>query len=212
MSAILTHLIPVDELPEGQVSAIRNKVAENLIARASRELNMAPSNLLVRDLHWVGDLQAYSTGTTAATVNNWLFTTAASATTGFITVTGSKTMGDQRYCAIYGIKDNRGVYTNAAATVDLPTLGSNLCGMTIQLCQAVSLVKIIVGGTDKVIWDTCKLQCYINKAGISPSAVIIPQNTSYEIQYYKMENTNSVIAFLVLDGIIVEPRGKVIAP
>lgn len=203
MGAALTHLIPVSELAPGAISFIRNEVLKDLLARASKQLSLPEDKLVVRDLRWVEDLQAYSSGTTASTINDWLFTTAATTVTGFITVTGDKTMGDERFVALYGVKDLRRVYDvkQAAATTGA------------VLSQVVSLIKIAVGGGDKVIWDLSKLQVYPESlAGFTPSAVIIPQNSAFNISIYKANGVASVIANIVLEGLVVEPRGKVISP
>ena len=203
MALAQTQLIPAEELAPGAISAIRNQIINVLVALASSELHMPPGDLVVRDIRWVEDLQAYSSGTTAATVNNWIFTTAASATTGFVTITGDKVMGDQRYVAIYGVRDLRNVYDTKQAAA----------AANARLSQVVSLLKLNVGGADKAIWDLTKLQSYPNQlVGISPSAVLIPQNAAFNIFIYKMEATNSVVANLVLEGVVVEPRGKVISP
>lgn len=202
MGAALTQLIPVQELPAGQISAIRNSVIDNLVRQVSKELNRPETDLVVRDLRPVEDLVLYSTGTTAATINDWVFTTAASTTQGFVTITGDQTMGDQRFVAIFGVKDLREVYgiKQAAATV------------AHCLPQYISLIKINVGGTDKAMWDISKLQCYEEHAGICPSACIIPQNTLYNLSLYKSLGVSGGVANIVFDGIVVEPRAKTVSP
>jgi len=204
MGAALTQLIPISELAPGAAGAIRNQVIAGLLALASSEMKMPIEKLVVRDLRPVEDLALYSSGTTAATINDWLFTTAASTVTGFVVINSAATpMADQRYVALYGVKDLRNVYDvkQAAATVRA------------VLSQVVSLVKINVGGGDKAIWDLTKLQVYPNEmVGISPSAVIIPQNASYAISLYKCNGVASVIANILFEGVVVEPRGKVLSP
>lgn len=199
-----TLLIPTQDLPPGQVSAIRNEIFKSLAQFAAIELKMPVGDLVVRDLRPVEDLVLYSTGTTPATINNWLFTTAATATTGFVTVTGDREMADQRYVALFGVKDLKDSHGPTAI------VGATSCAVS---PQAISLIKIIVGGSDKAIWDLCKCACYTNAcAGISPSAVVIPPNALYNIQYYKTLPIASAPAYIVLEGVVVEPRGLVLSP
>jgi len=199
-----TLLIPVCEMPPGSISQIRNQVKDQLLAIAQPELKIATKDLIIRDLRWVEDLQAYSVGTTAATINDWTFTTAGTATTGFITITGDKQMGNQRFVALYGVRDLRLTYgtQQAAATV------------LAAIPQAVSLVKIDVGGGTRAQWDLSKVEGTLvgELAGVSPSAVIIPQNVLFNIYFYKSLGVASVIARVVLMGMVVEPRGLVISP
>ena len=197
-------LIPKAELPEGAIAFMRNSVIATVKKLASTELKLSEDQLVARDLRPVEDLAMYSTGTTAATVNNWIFTTAGDATTGFVTVTGSATMAVERFVAIYGVKDLRCVYGVKAVTG--PTYR-----WTIPHC--ISQIKIDVGGGTKAIWDLIKMQCSPDEpVGVSPAAVLIPQNTIYNIWYYKHLATASVISNLVLEGVVVEPRGKTISP
>jgi hypothetical protein len=79
--------------------------------------------------------------------------------------------------------------------------------------QMVSLIKINVGGSDKVIWDITCIEAYPNDmVGFAPSAVIIPQNASYNIYYYFKTTIAGIRASLQLIGVVCEPRGKVISP
>lgn len=203
MGAALTYLIPVQELSPGSVSAIRNEVIKSLVQQVSKELNLPQEKLVVRDLRPVEDLVLYSTGTTPATINDWVFTTAGSTATGYVSLTGDASMADQRYVALYGVKDLRDVYDVKIAAATYRAV----------LSQVVSLLKISVGGGERVVWDLTRIQAFPEiKAGISPTAIIIPQNTLYNISIYKMEDTASVVANILLDGIVVEPRGKVVSP
>lgn len=202
MGAALSQLIPIRELAPGAAGAVRNQVIAALVAQAAREMNLPIEKLVVRDLRPVEDLTMYATGTTASTINDWIFLTAATTVTGFITV-ASTTMADQRYVAIYGVKDLRESY-------EVKQAGATYRAV---LSQVVSLVKINVGGADKVIWDLCKLQAYFNElVGVSPAAVVIPQNAVFTISYYKANGVASVISNIVLEGVVVEPRGKLVSP
>lgn len=202
----LTQLIPIAELAPGAVGAIRNEVINSLLEQVSRELSLPKSKLVVRDLRPVEDLTLYSTATTATTINDWIFTTAASTVTGYVNI-ASTTMADQRYVAIFGVRDLRNVY-DGKSLVAVATVAYGR-----SLAQVVSLIKITVGGADKAIWDITKLQAYPNQAvGISPGAVIIPQNASYAIAFYKANGISGAIANVMLEGVVVEPRGKVTSP
>ena len=204
MGAALTQLIPISELAPGAAGAIRNQVISALLALASKELTMPEEKLVVRDLRPVEDLALYSTGTTVSTINDWLFTTAATTVTGFVAINNVATaMADQRYVAIYGVKDLRMAYGTKQAAAATIVAG----------CQAVSLIKINVGGGDKAIWDLSKLQAYPEQiVGITPGGVIIPQNASYTISLYKSQGTASMVTAIVLEGVVVEPRGKTTSP
>ena len=112
-------------------------------------------------------------------------------------------MADQRYVALFGVKDVR--LGRGATAYSATAVGG--------LPQCFSLIKISVGGGDRAIWDLSKCQTYIEEiAGISPSAVLIPQNTIYTIQYYTRFEIDPFIAEVVLDGIVVEPRGLLLSP
>ena len=201
--AALTQLVPIAELPPGAITSIRNEVIKGVLAIASSELNIPEEKLVVRDLRFVEDLQMYASGTTAASINDWVFTTAASTVTGFVTITGEKTMGDQRYVAIFGVRDLRMAYGVKQAAATIPA----------SLSQVVSLLKISVGGADRVIWDLCKIQSYPNElVGVSPFAVLIPQNAAFNIYIYKANGVASVVSNIMLEGVVVEPRGKVVSP
>ena len=201
----LTNFIPIQELPPGAISSIRNEVIKATCALASKEMNCPVSTLVVRDIRPYEDLGAYSTGTTASTVNNWNFIGPTGA--GYA-VFATGTMADQRYVAIYGAKDlriARGPATEAATTAGIWS-------------QDVSLIKINVGGGDRAIWDMCKCFAYARTgsgvAGVSSGAVLIPQGTVYTISLYQYEAvaTAGKTNVVVLEGIVVEPRGKVLSP
>lgn len=207
-SAALIQLIPMQELSAGQVGAIRNQVISQVVATASKELHMAEEKLVVRDIRPVADLQIYYSGTTDATSESWAYNSTAT-TNGYVSITGDKTMGDQRWVAIYGVRDMRlalgGIYTATNVAT------SGMC----QDISRVSLIKISVGGGDKVIWDTRSMGGYTEaQVAFSPSAIIIPQNTTFNIRYYKNMYTVSDCGMfsLQLIGVCVEPRGKVVSP
>lgn len=206
-----TMLIPVDELPPGALTAHRNKIKSMLTAIVSKDLALPPNQLIVRDIRWVEDMQAYSTGTTAATINDWIFTTAASATTGFVTITGDQRMAQNRYVALYGVRDLRFTYGTVAASVTT--------NPWLVIPQCVSQIKIDVGGGTRAIWDLSKVQAAGasasscgNASGIAMSAVIIPQLATYNISFYKMIGVNSTIAKVVFEGFCLEPRGVLCSP
>ena len=199
-----TLLIPTCELPPGAISQIRNQVKDALVRIACHEMKLAPSDIVVRDLRWVEDLAGYATPLVASAVNDWTYTTVADATVGYKVVTPVANMATNRYVALFGARDLRMTYgaQQAAATTRL------------SLPQCVSLIKIDVGGGTRAIWDLSKIQAITigEMAGITSTAVIIPQNTSYQISYYKCIAVASTIARIVLAGMVVEPRGVVCAP
>ncbi len=209
----LTQLIPVNELAPGAVAAIRNQVINALVAQASREMGLPETQLVVRDVRPLGDLQLYAASGTDATSERWGFTgTGTSAA--YLDINGTKTMGDQRYAALFGVRD-RSAFNAASGSATLAVART-------ASKQVVSLVKINVGGGDKAIWDTSGMYSYQEAlAAFTPSAVIIPQNATFVISFYKMgsiENgavtspVSGEIVWLQLVGVVVEPRGKVISP
>ena len=196
--AINTLLIPIEELPPGSLGAIRRQVTENLIQMVATQLKVSPDTLVARDIQPQVDLDWNSnTDFAGAEVTTEIWNTTTHATyTGFqkMIKTTTNTMGDQRWVAIYGIRDWRPCF---AATVT----------------PAISLLKVIVGNSVKAIWDTTKLATYrMNPVGISPSVVIIPQNTQYQFEGYIIDAAGGTAVWIGLEGVVVEPRGKVISP
>ena len=210
----LTQLIPAEELAPGAISAIRNDVINALVALAARELGLPPEKLVVRDVRPFSDLQLYSTGAVDSTSDRWGYA-ATGTTIGFVAINGTKTMGDQRYVALFGVRD-RGAAGNVASG------SATLAVVKTANKPAVSLIKINVGGADKVIWDLTGMYAYTSKmAAFAPSAVIIPQNSTFVISYYRQGSlevgtttgpVTDEISWLQLVGVVVEPRGKVISP
>ena len=101
-------------------------------------------------------------------------------------------MADQKFVGIYGIRDGR----FSMVTVE---------------DQCSSLWKFDVGHSTKAIWDLSKCYAYRSMiAGVCPSAVIIPQNTYYQIYGYLL--TASDNSRVMLEGVVVEPRGVTISP
>jgi len=202
MPATECQLIPLDEMAPGSVGAIRNSVIDSVVKLASSELKMTPEQLIVRDVNPVRDLIMYSTGTTTATTEDWVYTMAATA--GYISVTGTQNMADNRYVALYGLRNLRaGQGTHATSTVAFAP---------VVIAPSISLVRITVGGADKVIWSLDSTIPYrMHEVGFSPTAVIIPQNASFNIAFYH-KVAQAQIMQIQLVGIVVEPRGKVISP
>ena len=218
-SLALTHMIPLDELTPGAVGFIRNSVIDNVVAFAARELNLEPGNLVVRDVRPFTDLSMYAAGTTASTVDEWLYDATTTTASAFTSVTGPATMGDNRYVALFGVRDLRlgiGLHTTAMTLMDgtgsLLFGSATASGAAIKPGQVISLIKIAVGGSDKAIWDTTCFEGYQNLTGFSPSAVIIPQNATFNISYYFKSTVAGVRANIQLVGVTVEPRGKVLSP
>lgn len=204
--AKLTQLVAMQELSAGQVSAQRNRVIRDLLARASRELKMDEKKLVVRDirpltdLNWATDAAA-TTGlaNAAITTNKWLFTTHIGNTDWLSAiVAGSRVMADQRYVAIYGLRDSRMAY----ATVLVP----------IQC----TLWRFQVGHSYKAIWDASKCYAYRDHvAGFSPAEIVIPQNSQYNIFGYLNQaeaGVGNALSYVSLEGVVVEPSGKVVSP
>lgn len=203
----LTHLIPIQELTPGQVGKIRNDAIESVVAMAAKELGMSRERLIVRDVRPVADLAMYSTGTTLSTVEWWYYQVTADAAGWTAISSTSGTLGDNKFVCLFGARDlaNHVGHSSMAATA---TTAADTSGWPI-----ISMVKLNVGGADKVTWDVSSLRGYSDHVGFTPSAVIIPQNTSFIIYYYEEEkNSTAVMTFFQLIGVTVEPRGLTISP
>jgi len=187
-------LIPAAELKPGAIGAIRTQVTKALLAQASRELSMLETELIVRDIRPQADLDWGSNTNFAnaeVTTEIWTITTSSNTAYQDVITSASTAMADQRFVAIFGLRCAR--YTEN--TVALP---------------CVSLVRIQVGNSIKAIWDLEQLYAYREAVvGVCNSAVVIPQNAQFQISAYN--NDPGVQCDLQLEGIIVEPRGKVLS-
>ena len=170
-----TQLVPLSELAAGEVASIRNKIKDALVAKIAKELNKSPVDIVVRDIRAKGDLDY--------TYEDWFETTGATADTYETMSTG--TMADQRWVALYGVKDD----------------AEN---------QSCTQIKFNIGGGDRAIWHLQHLSEQDSMIGICPSGVVIPQNSPYTISRYV--RSASARTHLVLKGFVVEPRGKVVSP
>ena len=207
-TASKSYLIPIKELLPAEISRIRNEAIDKVVAMVSAELKKPAEELVVRDIRPYSDL-AWCTVSTptifaaALSTDTWCPTLDASdiyqAYTSVI-ISTSQLMADSRWVVITGVKDFR--LAEAAAVK-----------------QSINFLKINTGGNDRVIWDLSGMQCYPDAmAAISPSPVVIPQNTSYNIYIYDAQSddgsavSEDVVMYLVLDGFVVEPKGKVLSP
>ncbi len=201
--AKLTQLVPLQELSAGQVSAQRNRVIKDLLGLASRELRMPEDKLVARDIRPFTDL-AWATDATATTglanaaitTNKWIFTTHNANTDWLSAITTlSRVMADQRFIAIFGLRDSR----MAHATPIVP----------IQC----TLWRFQVGNSLKAIWDASKCYAYRDKvAGFCPTEIVIPQNSQYNIFGYLPTAVGNALSYVSLEGVVVEPKGKVVSP
>lgn len=177
-----TQLIPLSELAPGQAGKIRNDCIEAMIGLATTALRLTRDRLVVRDIRAKDDLVVYSAAADAD-VEDWGAMTGSTANTYETLTTG--TMGDNRWMGFFGVK----------AYVD-------------QLC--ITAIKFNIGGGDRAIWQLQALNEYDGMVGFTPTAVIIPQNIIYTISRYVRVATSP--SRLVLKGVVVEPRGKVVSP
>ncbi len=209
MAIAVVPLIPAHELTPGAIAKIRNDVIDAVVALASKELSMSPDKLVVRDVRPKADLALYGAGTTALTVEDWVYECTSSTINTYTTITGAASMGDNKFVALFGVRDHRlnqncGVHATTGIT-------GTIAGQS--LAQLVSLIKLNVGGADKVIWDTNCLSAYQdNLAAFTPSAVIIPQNAAYNIYYMFRHNVAGSVGRIQFVGVTVEPRGKLVSP
>ena len=205
-----THTIPVMELAPGSVSAIRNGVIAGLLKQASEQLRLPEDKLVVRDIRPYADLAWFSNDAVSnvfTEITNERWDTTIDATVGFcdastdffdIIDADHVSMADERFVAIWGVKDARA----CLSTVVEPR---------------ITLIKFTVGGNDRAIWDIQGKDAYPNAmAAVSPSAIVIPQNTDYQIAIQPAFNGNTsaddVVAYLTLEGVVIEPMGKLLSP
>jgi len=107
------------------------------------------------------------------------------ATSGAYETMSTGTMATDRFVGIFGVKDN-------------------------SESPSVSALRFTIGGGERAIWILQDLNSEDGKVAFTPFAVIIPQQTIYTIARYVVSiNSTSVI---VLKGVVVEPRGKVVSP
>jgi len=204
--ATITTLTPVKELATGQLSAIRNSVIDGVVRKASSELNLPEDKLVVREIRPYTDLGMYSVTTVLATAratDGWgsflstgaIVVAAASGGSYVSACTAAKTIADDTYIAVYGVRDGRGgqILSNTIPSVE------------------VTLIKFNIGSADRVIWDLTKAQIYYKGAvAVSPAAIVMPPLAPIVISLYL--HTNSLEIQLQLMGFVVEPVGKVITP
>ena len=115
---------------------------------------------------------------------DWFEVTGATAAAYETMCTG--TLSTDRYIAFYGAKDD---------------------GM-----QSCTLLRFDIGGGIKVIWNLQSLSLSMDdeRVGYSPSGVIIKPSTIYTISRYVQFASSP--SHIVLKGVVVEPRGRVISP
>ncbi len=205
--ATITTLTPIKELATGQLSAIRNSVIDGVVAKASRELNLSEDKLVVREIRPYTDLGMYAVTTvldTASAADRWGSYTRTSTMVNspaggayVSSCTATKTIADDTYIAVYGVRDFRGAIC--------------LSGVLTPTANAVTLIKFNIGNADRAIWDLTKAQLYYDGAvAVSPAAIVMPPLAPILIYLY-LHATNVEI-YLQLMGFVVEPVGKVITP
>lgn len=182
MGATLSQLVPFSELAPGQAGVIRNELIKKMLAEAMARMNLPEDRLIVRDIRAKTDLTLYTKGSDAD-VEDWGAVTGT--TTGAYETMANGTVGDQRWIGFYGVKADENAF-------------------------ACSAVKFNTGGSDRVIWQLQGLSEDDGFVGFCPTGIIIPQNTPYVISRWVRDASSPVK--IVLKGIVVEPRGKVVSP
>ena len=120
------------------------------------------------------------------TAGSWFIKTGATA--GAYETLTSGTMAVSRYVVLYGVIDFTDVIN-------------------------VSKVKITIGNSIKAVWNLENLYATSTdsaRVGISPSPVVIPQNTLYKIERWVI-NANAASA-ITYKGFVVENIGKTLSP
>jgi len=175
MAVSQTQLVPASELAPGQIGAIRNQVIKNVLGFASSKLSIPADRFVIRGIIPSTDLDF--------TNNDWT-ETSGTTTNAYETITTGE-MGDQRWVAIYGLKD-KSPYPHATH------------------------IKFNIGGADRAIWCLEELLESDDFVGICPSGIIIPENDPYTLSRYI--TMASVSTQLVFKGVVIEPRGRLISP
>jgi len=206
MSATVTTLTPIKELATGQLSAIRNSVIDGVVRRASRELSLPEEKLVVREIRPYTDLGMYGVTTvldTASTADRWgsfyhssaVVNAPASGGNYVSACTASKTIADDTYIVVYGVRDSRNGWVFSST---IPTI-------------SVTLIKFNIGNADRAIWDLTKANLYYTQSvAVSPAAIVMPPLAPITISLYL--HANNVEIYLQLMGFVVEPIGTVITP
>ena len=83
-------------------------------------------------------------------------------------------------------------------------------GVTVNPDCPCTALKFHVGGGDRVIWQLQALREDDDFTGLCPSGVVIPQSIPYTIS--RFVRVASSPAVIILKGIVVERRGKVVSP
>lgn len=206
MAATITTLTPVKELATGQLSAIRNSVMDGVVRKASRELALPEEKLVVREIRPYTDLGLYGVTTVLDRAISWdvwgsflyggsVQNSPASGGSYVSACTANKTIADDTYIAIYGVRDCRsgGIFS---ATIP---------------ANSVTLIKFNIGNSDRAIWDLTKAQAYYQgTVAVSPAAIVMPPLAPIVISFYL--HANNVEIYLQLMGFVVEPVGMVITP
>jgi len=217
MKAAQTHLVPLQELTPGMITEIRNSVISRLVDLASKELSLPPDRLIVRDILPFTDLDWEFSTTSATGAEGWERNMTESSV-GYVSVAAGN-MTNQRFVAIFGIRDGRvGEGASATAiTAAIPIPATGVGGGDKLYHQPISLVKFTIGGGIRAIWDISCTNAYDDMVAFSPSAVIIPQNSAFDVSFYKKDTVGGgassaeVPVFLQMAGVTVEPRGKLIS-
>lgn len=201
--ATITSLTPIKELATGQLSAIRNSAIDGVVAKASKELNIPEDKLVVREIRPYTDLGLYAVTTilaTASAADRWgsFFESGsevvAAASTGYVSsCTATKTIADDAYVCVYGVRDGRGAMT------------------TVPIVQ-VRLIKFNIGNADRAIWDMTKADIYYDGAvAVSSGVIIMPPLAPITISMY-LGVSGTLPVYIQFMGFVVEPIGKVITP
>ena len=95
------------------------------------------------------------------------------------------TMADQRWIGFFGVKDD-------------------------EDCLSCTAIRFNVGGGDRAIIQLQALNGEDAMVGFFQSLIVIPPNAPYTISRY-VRDANAA-THLVLKGVVIEPRGKVVSP
>lgn len=164
------------------LDAYRKMIAK-LKAKATKELNLSETEVVVRDLR-PEDLGASSADFYVGTkATDWL------------ELVSNQTIGDNRFVGINGIQIQDTTSTN---------------DLGVELEPAISQIKITRKGSVAAYWVVKPVWSFESRVGYTDNPITIDQNTTVTIEAWA--RTASSLKGFTLLGAVVEKRGLLISP
>lgn len=110
--------------------------------------------------------------------------------------------------------ESTGATGDAYETMSTGTNGADMWigifGVKVEENCPVTMLKFNIGNGERAIWELESLKAEDDFVGFSPAGVVISPNSPYTISRYV--RTINAAHTIVLKGVVVEARGKVISP